>query len=92
MIDRGLPSLDGLEVCRRLRAQGSRTPMLMLTIKDSPNDIVAGLDAGANDYVVKGCDVSQLLARVRALLRRGNAAPGVSPAHKKYFDIPMIFL
>jgi DNA-binding response OmpR family regulator/HPt (histidine-containing phosphotransfer) domain-containing protein len=75
ILDRGLPSLDGLEVCRRLRAQGSRTPILMLTVRDSPDDIVAGLDAGADDYLAKGCDAAQLLARVRALLRRGNAAP-----------------
>ncbi|MBE9160423.1 response regulator [Nodosilinea sp. LEGE 06152] len=75
IIDRGLPSLDGLEVCRRLRAQGCRTPILMLTVRDSSDDIVAGLDAGADDYLAKGCDASQLLARVRALLRRGNAAP-----------------
>jgi DNA-binding response OmpR family regulator/HPt (histidine-containing phosphotransfer) domain-containing protein len=78
IIDRGLPSLNGLEVCRRLRAQGSRTPILMLTVRDSSDDIVAGLDAGADDYLVKGCDAAQLLARVRALLRRGNAAPVLS--------------
>jgi DNA-binding response OmpR family regulator/HPt (histidine-containing phosphotransfer) domain-containing protein len=78
IIDRGLPSLDGLEVCRRLRAQGSCTPILMLTVRDSPDDIVAGLDAGADDYLAKGCDAAQLLARVRALLRRGNAAPVLS--------------
>ncbi len=78
IIDRGLPSLDGLEVCRRLRVQSSRTPILMLTVRDSPDDIVAGLDAGADDYLVKGCDASQLLARVRALLRRGNATPVLS--------------
>ncbi|MGF1519877.1 MAG: response regulator [Nodosilinea sp.] len=75
IVDRGLPSLDGLEVCRRLRAQGSRTPILMLTVRDSTADIVAGLDAGADDYLAKGCDAAQLLARVRALLRRGIAAP-----------------
>ena len=75
IVDRGLPSLDGLEVCRQLRAQGNRTPILMLTVRDSTADIVAGLDAGADDYLAKSCDAAQLLARVRALLRRGIAAP-----------------
>lgn len=72
IVDWGLPSLCGLEVCRRLRAEGSRIPILMLTVKDSTDDIVAGLDAGADDYLAKSCDAAQLLARVRALLRRGD--------------------
>ncbi|PZV00141.1 MAG: two-component system response regulator [Leptolyngbya sp.] len=77
IVDWLLPSLDGLEVCRRLRAQGSRTPILMLTVKATSADIVAGLDAGADDYLSKGCDAAQLLARVRALLRRSSTAPPV---------------
>lgn len=72
IVDWGLPSLCGLEVCRRLRAEGSRIPILMLTVKDSTDDIVAGLDAGADDYLAKSSDAAQLLARVRALLRRGD--------------------
>jgi DNA-binding response OmpR family regulator/HPt (histidine-containing phosphotransfer) domain-containing protein len=75
IVDWLLPSLSGLEVCRRLRAQGSSTPILMLTVKDSSDDIVAGLDAGADDYLAKGCDAPQLLARVRALLRRSDRSP-----------------
>lgn len=74
LLDILLPTLNGVEVCRRLRTQGCQTPILMLTTKNSNEDIVAGLDAGADDYVAKGCDSSQLLARVRALLRRGGQA------------------
>ena len=79
IVDWLLPNLDGLEVCRRLRALGSRTPILMLTVKATSEDIVAGLDAGADDYLTKTCDAPQLLARVRALLRRsGTATPVLS--------------
>lgn len=74
LLDVLLPTLNGVEVCRRLRAQGCQTPVLMLTVKDSNEDIIAGLDAGADDYVAKSCDASQLLARVRALMRRGGNA------------------
>ncbi|HEY9639730.1 MAG TPA: response regulator [Coleofasciculaceae cyanobacterium] len=72
LLDVVLPMLSGIEVCRRLRAQGCQNPILMLTVKDSNEDIIAGLDAGADDYVSKSCASSQLLARVRALLRRGK--------------------
>lgn len=74
LLDILLPTLNGIEVCRRLRAEGCQTPILMLTMKDANEDVIAGLDAGADDYVAKSCDPSQLLARVRALLRRGNNA------------------
>lgn len=74
ILDWLLPSLDGPEICRRLRARGNHTPILMLTVRDSNDDVVAGLDAGADDYVAKSCDPSQLLARVRALLRRGQSS------------------
>lgn len=74
LLDILLPKINGIEVCRRLRAQGCQTPILMLTTKGSNEDIITGLDAGADDYVVKSCDSSQLLARVRALLRRGSNA------------------
>jgi DNA-binding response OmpR family regulator/HPt (histidine-containing phosphotransfer) domain-containing protein len=78
LLDILLPTLNGIEVCRRLRAQGCQTPILMLTTQNSNEDVIAGLDAGADDYVAKSCDSSQLLARVRALLRRsGN--PSLSP-------------
>lgn len=76
LLDILLPKINGIEVCRRLRAQGCQTPVLMLTAKDSNEDVITGLDAGADDYVAKSCNASQLLARVRALLRRsGHAAP-----------------
>jgi two-component system response regulator MprA len=69
ILDLMLPGLDGLEVCRRLRA-ASKVPILMLTAKDSVNDRVGGLDAGADDYLVKPFEFEELLARIRALLRR----------------------
>jgi two-component system, OmpR family, response regulator MprA len=70
VLDIGLPTLDGLEVCRRLRAAGDDTPVLMLTARDAVNDRVQGLDAGADDYLVKPFALAELLARLRALLRR----------------------
>ena len=70
VLDVLLPNMDGLEVCRRLRRSGSRLPVLMLTARDEVADRVAGLDAGADDYVVKPFALAELLARVRALLRR----------------------
>jgi DNA-binding response OmpR family regulator/HPt (histidine-containing phosphotransfer) domain-containing protein len=72
LLDVLLPTLDGIEVCRRLRAQNCQTPVLILTVKDANEDIIAGLDAGADDYIAKSCDSAQLLARVRALLRRSG--------------------
>lgn len=75
ILDWMLPGLDGLEVCKRLRAAGS-TPILMLTAKDTIADRVQGLDAGADDYLVKPFAFDELLARVRALLRRAKPAEG----------------
>jgi len=73
LLDIMLPGIDGLEVCRRLRA-ASAVPILMLTAKESIEDRVAGLDAGADDYLVKPFSFDELLARVRALLRRAQPA------------------
>jgi two-component system, OmpR family, response regulator MprA len=70
ILDVLMPGIDGLAVCRRLRERGSRVPVLMLTARDAVGDRVAGLDAGADDYVVKPFALEELLARVRALLRR----------------------
>jgi two-component system, OmpR family, response regulator MprA len=70
VVDVLMPRLDGLEMCRRLRRSGNRTPVLMLTARDQVADRVAGLDAGADDYLVKPFALEELLARVRALLRR----------------------
>ena len=70
VLDVGLPGIDGLAVCRRYRADGRRTPVLMLTARDAISDRVAGLEAGADDYLVKPFALAELLARLRALLRR----------------------
>ena len=70
ILDVLMPGVDGLEVCRRLRGSGSRLPVLMLTARTEVEDRVAGLDAGADDYVTKPFALEELLARVRALLRR----------------------
>jgi DNA-binding response OmpR family regulator len=72
VMDLGLPGMDGLEVCRRLRADGHTTPVLILTARADEVDTVVGLDAGADDYVTKPFRLAELLARVRALLRRGG--------------------
>jgi DNA-binding response OmpR family regulator len=72
LLDVGLPKLDGIGFCQRLRAQGDRTPILLLTAQDASNNKVTGLDAGADDYLVKPYDFNELLARIRALLRRGS--------------------
>src|SRR6202522_1516792 len=71
VLDIGLPRMDGLEVCRRLRLAGQATPVLILTARVEEVDTVIGLDAGADDYVAKPFRLAELLARVRALLRRG---------------------
>jgi two-component system, OmpR family, response regulator MprA len=70
ILDVGLPMIDGIEVCRRLRASGNRTPILMLTARDAVEDRVEGLEAGADDYLVKPYDVRELYARLRAIMRR----------------------
>jgi DNA-binding response OmpR family regulator len=70
VLDLGLPGMDGLEVCRRLRAAGSQLPVLVLTARAAELDAVVGLDAGADDYVTKPFRLGELLARIRALLRR----------------------
>ena len=65
-----MPEMDGMEMCRRLRADGNKTPLLLLTAKDSERDIVNGLDVGADDYLAKPFSFNVLLARIRALMRR----------------------
>jgi len=72
VLDLRLPDIDGLDVCRQLRAKGDRTPLLMLTARDAVDERVEGLDAGADDYVVKPFALKELLARLRALLRRNE--------------------
>ena len=76
VLDVLMPNVDGLEVCRRLRAADDRTPVLMLTARDSVGDRVEGLDAGADDYLVKPFALEELHARLRALLRRASPTDG----------------
>ncbi|MCX4422342.1 response regulator transcription factor [Streptomyces mirabilis] len=83
VLDVMMPGIDGLQVCRVLRAEGDRTPILMLTALVETADRIAGLDAGADDYVVKPFDVEEVFARLRALLRRTgpvNGTPADAPA------------
>ncbi|MGO9822720.1 MAG: response regulator transcription factor [Solirubrobacteraceae bacterium] len=70
ILDLGLPDIDGMEVCRRLRSVGDRTPILMLTARDAVEDRVDGLEVGADDYLVKPYDVRELQARLKAIMRR----------------------
>lgn len=74
LLDVMLPKMDGISVCRKLRANGYLMPILMLTAKDTTKDRVTGLDAGADDYVTKPYNLQELLARIRALLRRGQSS------------------
>src|SRR5436309_2832679 len=76
VLDLGLPGLDGVEVCRRLRASGNQVPVLMLTARAAVRDRVDGLDAGADDYLVKPFALDELLARIRALGRRRDRRVG----------------
>lgn len=82
VLDLQLPDIDGLEVCRRIRRAGDVTPILMLTARDAVNDRVEGLDVGADDYLVKPFDLAELLARLRALLRRHNVSDGDEGSHR----------
>jgi two-component system response regulator MprA len=76
VLDVGLPDIDGLQVCRMLRRDRNRVPVLMLTARDAISDRIDGLDAGADDYLVKPFDIDELKARLRALLRRTGAEDG----------------
>lgn len=73
LLDLMLPDMDGMDVCRKIREKNSQTPILMLTARGQEHDIIRGFEAGADDYVTKPFSVAQLLARVRALLRRGQS-------------------
>ncbi len=77
IVDVMLPKLDGLALCRRLRGRGNRAPILLLTARDTVDDKVLGLDSGADDYLTKPFSFAELVARVRALLRRGGPQAGV---------------
>ena len=89
VLDVMMPGIDGLQVCRVLRAEGDRTPILMLTALVETADRIAGLDAGADDYVVKPFDVEEVFARLRALLRRTNgSAPDAPREEVKEAKVP----
>jgi two-component system response regulator MprA len=87
VLDLMMPRVNGLEVCRRLRAKGDRTPVLVLTAKDTVSDRVTGLDAGADDYLVKPFAREELLARLRALLRR--TLPGSDHEVLRFADLTL---
>lgn len=87
VLDVAMPRLDGLEVCKRLRSAGDQTPILLLTARVSVDDRVAGLDAGADDYLVKPFALEELLARIRALLRR--SAPSVDNEVLRFADLSL---
>lgn len=87
VLDLMMPAVDGLTVCRVLRAEGERTPILMLTARTETSDRVAGLDAGADDYLPKPFDPAELLARVRALLRRTRPEPESGPPMLQVADL-----
>ncbi|MGD2071839.1 MAG: response regulator transcription factor [Gemmatimonadota bacterium] len=91
ILDLMLPGLDGLEVCRRLRADGDTTPILMLTAKSQEVDKVLGLELGADDYVTKPFSPRELQARVKALLRRRRAATGAPPERASFGDVEVDF-
>ncbi len=88
VLDVAMPGLDGLAMCRRLRDKGLALPILLLTARDAVDDRVAGLDAGADDYLVKPFAVSELLARVRALLRRGHEPEETLAIGDIVLDVP----
>ncbi|MEU7764006.1 response regulator transcription factor [Nocardia sp. NPDC049190] len=89
VLDVMMPRLDGLEVCRRLRSTGDDLPILVLTARDSVSERVAGLDAGADDYLPKPFALEELLARLRALLRRTTADPGEVSEAMKFADLSL---
>ncbi len=88
VLDIGLPDIDGLDVCRMLRREGNRVPVLMLTARDAVSDRIDGPDAGTDDYLVKPFDIDELQARLRALLRR--AGGGLDDAGSMSFGEPRL--
>jgi two-component system alkaline phosphatase synthesis response regulator PhoP len=91
ILDLMLPGLDGLEICKHLRAEKDSTPILMLTAKSQEVDKVLGLELGADDYVTKPFSPRELLARVKALLRRSRSPENPSPAGASFGDVEVDF-
>lgn len=90
ILDLMLPRMSGLEVCRKLRAEGTQTPILMLTARSDESDRVVGLDLGADDYMTKPFSVSELMARIRAILRRTRSSSEL-PADLRFGDVEVDF-
>jgi two-component system, OmpR family, alkaline phosphatase synthesis response regulator PhoP len=90
ILDLMLPEVDGLEVCRRLRGQTNNTPILMLTARDEDIDKILGLELGADDYMTKPFNPRELVARVKAILRRGARLEGSEPAHAPLYLADLI--
>lgn len=86
LVDIMLPGIDGFEVCRRIRAS-SDVPIIMVTARDGTEDVILGLEAGADDYMTKPFDTSELCARIRALLRRANGATSARSAHRRFGEL-----
>src|SRR5688500_9863586 len=91
LLDLGLPDVDGLDVCRRLRA-GSAVPIIIITARGDEVDTVAGLEVGADDYVSKPFGVREIVARIRAVLRRGSASPVAGPAPEQRVELGMMIV
>jgi two-component system, OmpR family, response regulator MprA len=89
VLDIGLPDIDGLDVCRMLRREGNRVPVLMLTARDAVSDRIDGLDAGADDYLVKPFDIDELKARLRALLRRAGVDGAVDGGGLQFDELQL---
>jgi two-component system OmpR family response regulator len=89
VLDVGLPGIDGFEVCRRLREAGEMVPVIFLTARDAAEDRVSGFTRGGDDYVTKPFSLEELVARVRAVLRRTKGAPAADGAHHRYADLEL---
>ena len=89
VLDVGLPGIDGFEVCRRLRDAGEMVPVIFLTARDAAEDRVSGFTRGGDDYVTKPFSLEELVARVRAVLRRTNGAPVADGARHRYADLEL---
>ena len=91
LLDIMLPGMNGYEICRRLKKEKSRLPIIMITARGTEIDKVSGLDTGADDYVTKPFSIPELMARIRAVLRRGDVGPGIIPDEYCFGHIKLDF-
>ena len=91
LLDIMLPGMNGYEICRRLKKEKSRLPIIMITARGTEIDTVSGLDTGADDYVTKPFSIPELMARIRAVLRRGAVGPGIIPDEYSFGHIKLDF-